>query len=164
MIARLIATAGYIGYLKPAPGTWASALAIPLAWAIHGLASFPGLMLATLALCAAGWWATKRMTAGQEHHDPSEIVIDEIVGMWIALWPLSLGMMLVGAPTWSFPWPGWVTAFIAFRLFDITKPGPVGWADRRADALGVILDDVIAGIMAAIVVIVLAALSHMVLM
>jgi len=60
--------------------------------------------------------------------------------------------------------PGWVTAFIGFRLFDITKLGPIGWADRRGDALGVMLDDVIAGIFAALLVMILAALSHGVLM
>jgi phosphatidylglycerophosphatase A len=51
-----------------------------------------------------------------------------------------------------------------FRLFDIWKPGPVGWADRKSTALGVMLDDVIAGIMAAVVVLVAAAVSHGVLM
>jgi phosphatidylglycerophosphatase A len=57
-------------------------------------------------------------------------------------------------------WPGWVAAFVLFRLFDITKPGPVGWADRRGDALGVMLDDVIAGVFAAVGVVILAGLSH----
>ncbi|MCH1388175.1 MAG: phosphatidylglycerophosphatase A, partial [Rhodobacteraceae bacterium] len=56
------------------------------------------------------------------------------------------------------------TAFIGFRLFDITKIGPIGWADRRGDALGVMLDDVIAGIFAALLAMILAALSHGVLM
>ena len=53
-------------------------------------------------------------------------------------------------------YPGWIAAFVLFRLFDIWKPGPVGWADRRGDALGVMLDDVIAGVMAAIGVALLA--------
>ena len=53
-----------------------------------------------------------------------------------------------------------MVGFIAFRVFDITKPGPVGWADGRSDALGVMLDDVIAGIMAACVVGILAYIAH----
>ena len=48
--------------------------------------------------------------------------------------PLSLGLWLAGAPPALFPWPGWVSAFVLFRLFDIWKPGPVGWADRREGA------------------------------
>jgi len=61
-------------------------------------------------------------------------------------------------------WPGWLTGFALFRLFDILKPGPVGWADRRQDALGVMLDDVIAGVCAAVCVVALAAVAHVVLM
>jgi phosphatidylglycerophosphatase A len=57
-----------------------------------------------------------------------------------------------------------IAAFVLFRLFDIWKPGPVGWADRRDDALGVMLDDVIAGVLGAIAVVALAALAHGVLM
>jgi phosphatidylglycerophosphatase A len=57
-----------------------------------------------------------------------------------------------------------LTAFLAFRLFDIWKPGPVGLADRRGDPLGVMLDDVIAGGLASLIVVVLAAFSHLVLM
>ena len=57
-------------------------------------------------------------------------------------------------------WPGWVVGFLAFRLFDILKPGPVGWADRQPDAVGVMLDDVIAGALAAAGVVLLAGLWH----
>jgi phosphatidylglycerophosphatase A len=57
-------------------------------------------------------------------------------------------------------WPGWVAAFLLFRLFDIWKPGPVGWADRRQGAWGVMLDDLIAGGFAALGVMALAALAH----
>ena len=57
-------------------------------------------------------------------------------------------------------WPGWVVAFALFRLFDIKKWGPVGWADRRGDPLGVMLDDVIAGVFAAIGVVLFAGIYH----
>ena len=61
-------------------------------------------------------------------------------------------------------WPGWIAAFVLFRLFDIWKPWLAGRADARGDALGVMLDDVVAGVFAALGVIALAALFHLVLM
>jgi phosphatidylglycerophosphatase A len=158
--ARLVATFGGVGLLRPASGTWGSAAAIPVAWALHWAGGFPLLAIATALVFGLGWWATADQTRGRADHDPSEIVIDEVVGQWIALYPLSLGLWLGGAAPHVFPWPGWVGAFLMFRLFDIWKPGPVGWADRRNDALGVMLDDVLAGILAALVVAAAAALAH----
>lgn len=158
-MSHLIATFFYAGHLRPAPGTWGSLAALPAAWIIHQIGGFPLFVLATVVVFVLGWWATARETAGKEDHDPSEIVIDEVAGQWIALWPVSLGAGLAGAEMHQL-WPGWIVAFLGFRLFDILKPGPVGWADRRGDALGVMLDDVIAGIMAAICVLGLAAIAH----
>ena len=117
------------------------------------------LVAATIIVFFAGVWATATVTAGKTDHDPSYVVVDEAVGQWIALWPVSLGMMHSGASVLDM-WHGWVSAFILFRLFDIMKPGPVGWADRRNDAVGVMLDDVFAGVMAAIGVGLLAYLAH----
>ena len=77
----------------------------------------------------------------------------------MALWPLSAGLWLSGADAWNFPWPGWVCAFVAFRIFDMWKPWPVSWADRRKDALGVMLDDLLAGLMAATVTAVFLIMS-----
>ncbi len=158
-LARMIGTVLGTGYLKPAPGTWGSLVALPMAWVIHGVGGLPLLLIGVIAAFVKGWWATGEMTKGQTDHDPSEIVVDEVVGQWIALLPLSYA-------AWSMEmsilvmWPGWIAAFALFRLFDIWKPGPVGWADRRGDALGVMLDDVIAGVFAAIGVLVLAGLYH----
>ncbi|EDM70914.1 phosphatidylglycerophosphatase, putative [Roseobacter sp. AzwK-3b] len=90
-------------------------------------------------------------------------MVDEVAGQWLAFWPVSIGAAHVGADLTAL-WPGWIAAFVLFRLFDIWKPGPVGWADRRGDALGVMLDDIIAGVLAAVGVVALAALSHGVLM
>jgi phosphatidylglycerophosphatase A len=149
-----------VGYLKPAPGTWGSAAALPVAFLLHGLGGFPALAIATAAAFLLGTWAVERVTAGVADKDPSEIVIDEVVGMWIALWPLSAGLWLGGAEPWVFPWPGWVGAFVLFRLFDVWKPGPVGWADRQPGAMGVMLDDVIAGAMAAVIVTLAAGVAH----
>jgi phosphatidylglycerophosphatase A len=163
MLARMIATLLGVGYIKPAPGTWGSFVSLPWAWLVHVLGGFPLLAIGVIVAFFKGWWATAQMTKGSDDHDPSEIVVDELVGQWIALLPLSY-------VAWSHDisilamWPGWIAAFVLFRLFDIWKPWLVGWADRRGDALGVMLDDVIAGLFAAIGVLVLAAISHGVVM
>lgn len=158
--SRLIATFGGVGLLHPGPGTWGSAAALPLGWLFHGLGGFPLLALATLAVTLVGWWAARAEEAATGSHDESAIVIDEVAGQWIALWPLSLGLSHAGVDPWLFPWPGWVGAFVAFRVFDIWKPGPVGWADRRPGAGGVMLDDLIAGLLAALLVALAAFIAH----
>lgn len=158
--SRLVATVGGVGLLRPAPGTWGTAAALPVGYLLHGLGGFALLATATVLVFAVGWWAANAEEHATGSHDASEIVIDEVVGLWIALWPLSLGLGHAGVDPWLFPWPGWVGAFLMFRLFDIWKPGPIGWADRRADALGVMLDDVIAGLFAAIAVALAAGLAH----
>ncbi len=158
-LAHLIATVGGTGYLRPAPGTWGSAVALPLGFGLHAIGGFPLLALGAASSFAKGWWATAEMTRDSKDHDPSEIVIDEVAGQLIALMPLSYASWVHGVPVLAM-WPGWIAAFALFRLFDITKPGPIGWADRRGDALGVMLDDVIAGVFAALGVILLAGLYH----
>lgn len=158
-LARLIATMGGTGYLRPAPGSWGSLAALPLAWGLHVIGGFPLLVLAAAAVFIIGIWATTEMTENRDDHDPSEIVIDEAAGQMIAVLPLSYAASRIGLDI-TLLWPGWIAAFVLFRFFDIAKPGPVGWADRRGDALGVMLDDVIAGFLAALGVIALAALWH----
>ncbi|WP_300057844.1 phosphatidylglycerophosphatase A [uncultured Roseobacter sp.] len=158
-IARLIGTVLGIGYIRPAPGTWGSLVALPWAWLLHLLGGLPLLLIAIITAFAKGWWATAVMTRDSTESDPSEVVVDEVVGQWIALLPLSYAAWSRGIDVLTM-WPGWIAAFLLFRLFDILKPGPVGWADRRGDALGVMLDDVIAGIFAAIGVLALAWLYH----
>ncbi len=158
-LARLIGTVAYVGHLRPAPGTWGSLIALPWGWLLHVLGGFPLLLAGLVIAFAGGWWATQVMTAGSDDHDPSEIVVDELAGQWIALLPLSYSAWGMGIDILRL-WPGWVAAFLLFRLFDIWKPGPVGWADRRGDALGVMLDDVIAGVFAALGVVALAGLAH----
>jgi phosphatidylglycerophosphatase A len=146
-MSHVIATFFYIGHLRPAPGTWASLAALLVGFAIIHTTGFFGLCFAILASFSLGWWATAAQTKGKVDHDPSEIVIDEVAGQWISIFPLAI-------------WPQqfdisicyWLLAFGAFRMFDITKPGLVGWADRQPGPLGVMLDDVIAGIMAAAVI------------
>ena len=158
-LSHAIATVGRIGHLRPAPGTWGSLAALPAACVIHVLAGPWGLLIATIIFFIMGLWATLQETKDMDDPDPSEIVVDEVVGQWITVLPLSFGAAHAGADILAL-WPGWIAAFLLFRLFDVWKPGPVGWADRRGDALGVMLDDVIAGILAAACVMAMAALWH----
>jgi phosphatidylglycerophosphatase A len=156
---RAITTFGYAGLLRPAPGTWASALAILLGLGLWQAAGFPGLALATLAVTLAGFWACARALRDRPGEDPGEIVIDEVAGQWVAM------LFPAGAFWWVgfealLPWPAWVAAFVLFRLFDIWKPGWVGEADRRGDATGVMLDDLWAGLFAGMGVMILGALWH----
>ena len=162
--AMLIATAGGIGRMPQAPGTFASLATIPLAWALHFVGGFPLVALVTLGAFGMGLMATRVYIAGRADPDPSEVVIDEVVGMLLALWPLSLGLWMQGVPGSVFPWPGWVLGFLAFRFFDILKPPPVSWAERVPGALGVMLDDVVAGVLAALVASAAAVVAHGVLM
>ncbi len=158
-MSHMIATVFGVGYMRPAPGTWGSAVGVISALILHYLGGFPLLVVASVLVFVIGWWATANATRGKEDHDPSEIVIDEVAGQWIALLVVSFGAWHAGIDPLRM-YPGWIAGFLLFRLFDITKPGPIGWADRRGDALGVMLDDVIAGIFAAIGTGILAWLSH----
>ena len=129
-LAKLVATLGGVGLLRPAPGTWGSAVVLPLAW----LGPWWCLGLA-LVLTLAGLWAVARLP--ERKADPGWVVVDEGAGQLLALAAAPAG------------WPWVLAAFLLFRLFDITKPGPVGWADRQKGAVGVLLDDLVAGALAA---------------
>lgn len=154
-MSRLVATGFGLGLLRPAPGTWGSAGALVLGIGIDRLLGFPALVLATAAAVAVGFWACARVCGPGE--DPSEVVIDEVAGQWIA-------MLFPAAAFWAkgldVAYPGWIAAFVFFRLFDIWKPWLVGRADRRGDAAGVMLDDLWAGLFAGICSVILAGLYH----
>ena len=158
---RFIATFGFVGLIPVAPGTFGSLAALPCAWILHWIGGFPALVIATIAVLGIGLWATTDLSAiAGADPDPSEIVVVEVVGQWIALVPLSAGLWFAGAAGHVFPWPGWLAGFVLFRLFDIWKPWPVSWADNLHSPLGVMLDDVLAGVMAAICVALAAWFAH----
>ncbi len=137
--ALLIATWFGSGLIKPAPGTWGSLAALPFAWVIATFGESWYLLPAAIALFPVGVWAATEYDRVKESHDSSEIVVDEVVGVWITL---------------AFVPPDWLhylVGFVLFRLFDILKPWPVRWADRKiAGGMGVMLDDVLAAIYAAL--------------
>lgn len=157
---RIIATMGGIGWVRPASGTLASAVAILLGVLVHRIGSFPLLALATIAVTIAGFWAVRGYTAGMADKDRPEIVIDEMAGQWIALCAPSAGFWFAGLPPEQFPYPGWLAAFAFFRLFDIWKPWIVGRADAKGTSTSVMEDDIWAGILAALCTIIAAGVAH----
>lgn len=159
-MTRLIATFGGVGLLRPAPGTWGSLVGLGLGILLHMAGGFALLFVASLVVTALGWWAIAA-EVGNSEEDPSEFVIDEVAGQFVALWPVSLGAAMMGVEITAL-YPGLIAAFLAFRAFDILKPGPVGWADRQHGAFGIMADDIIAGWLAGLVVVVLAVFGHLV--
>lgn len=154
-----------VGLLRPAPGTWGSAAAILLGLMIDRTFGVFALLGATILITALGFWACARELRDRPGADPGEIVIDEVAGQWIALLFPAFAFWNRGLDDWAYSaWPGWVAAFLFFRLFDIWKPWIIGRADRRGDAAGVMLDDLIAGVFAGIAVMIAAGVAHGVLM
>lgn len=133
------------GYLPKAPGTWGTLAALPFALLIGYYSGFFGLGLATLAAFVMGLWAAKGYMQRTQTHDPGAVVIDEVAGIWLTCLPLYWGQQLPlnwGSMIWV------AIAFGLFRIFDIFKPWPVSWADNLPGALGVMLDDILAGLYA----------------
>lgn len=137
--AFLIATWFGAGKSPKAPGTCGSLAALPFAWAMTAYGNVYVLPVAAFALYFIGVLAADEVMDEMKVHDPGMIVVDEVVGQWIAVSgaPLSL--------------PAYAAGFALFRLFDITKPLLVGWADKKVKGgTGVMLDDVFAGVFAAV--------------
>ncbi len=160
-LTSIIATVGGVGYLRPAPGTWGSLAGLALAWVVASLTGSVGLIIGTVIVFFIGRWATDMVTMGSDNHDPSEVVIDEVAGQWIAVIPVVIGAAMMNVPLLAL-WPGWIAAFTLFRLFDITKPWIVGYYDRMDTPHGVMMDDICAGLLAAVGVVALAALAHVI--
>ena len=158
-MSAAIATIFGIGYLRPAPGTWGSLFALILAIVLVEIFGIIGFLFALLSISAFGWWATSVYLKQIKTKDPSEVVIDELVGQWIAVLPIVISAFYFKLEPFDL-WPGWISSFLFFRLFDILKPSLIGWADEKNGALGVMLDDIFAGIAAAICTITLAVLYH----
>ena len=132
---------GFGSGLSPvAPGTAGSLVAL-LPWLLLRELDWRFYLVIVIAMFAVGVWACQWVVARLRIDDPSFVVWDEFVGQWIALIPL-----VVMPRSWLWIFAG----FILFRIFDIWKPWPVSWADRDVEGgLGVMLDDLIAGLYAA---------------
>ena len=127
--ARLIATACGCGRFPFAPGTFTSLVA--LAIGVPLLLQPYALAFAIVVAMIAGYWAIRSLAI---EDDPTWVVIDEVAGQWVALLGLAHASL-----------PGLLAAFVVFRLLDVVKPGPIGWADRQPGAAGIMADDIIAG-------------------
>jgi phosphatidylglycerophosphatase A len=137
--AHLIALGLGSGLLRPGPGTWGTAASWLMFAVLGRLVELSGAaqVLIGVAGLAVGTWAAGRAGAALGQHDAGEIVIDEIVAFWLVLSLL---------PPGDRPWALQTVAFVLFRLFDILKPAPIGWVERRwPNAVGVMGDDLIAG-------------------
>ena len=136
--ATLLATWFGIGLLPWVPGTWASLVALPLAWLLVGLGGSWALGAGLVAVFAVGWWASGAYERETGVHDPSAVVIDEVAAQWLTL-------ILVPADPWLY-----ATGFVLFRIADIAKLWPANVLDRRlTGGLGIMLDDMIAAVYAA---------------
>jgi phosphatidylglycerophosphatase A len=146
--AALLATWFGVGLIPIAPGTWGSLAALPLAWVIRSLWGTISLAIAIAIVFFAGWWAAATVTKASAIKDPGAVVIDEVAGQWL---------VLLAAPRDPL---AWVLAFSLFRIFDIWKPWPVRWADRNiTGGLGVMLDDLLAAVYAALALTALLAIG-----
>jgi phosphatidylglycerophosphatase A len=122
-----------------APGTMGTLAAVPLYFLIAQL-SLPFYLLVLLVSFLLGCWLCGRTSADLGVHDHSGIVWDEFVGYWLTMLalPVTLGWALAG--------------FVLFRFFDIIKPWPIGWVDKRVHGgFGIMLDDVLAAVYAALI-------------
>lgn len=130
-----------VGLLRPGPGTWGSLVAIPPALLVLHVAGIFGLIAALTVLSVAGFYVLQIYEKRAPAHDDPRIVLDEVIGMGIALLASGGYPVLVAF------------AFVLFRFFDIVKPGPIGWLDANLKgAGGVLADDILAGIAAALCV------------
>ena len=148
--AGWIASGFGAGFSPFASGTVGSAVALVPWLLLRGLSPWWWLVVIVAAF-AIGVWASQVIVERLRIEDPGVIVWDEFVGQWIALWPLLL-------------WPRalvWVgVGFVLFRIFDVWKPWPVSWADGHVKGgFGAMLDDVLAGIYAALVLALLLRFS-----
>jgi phosphatidylglycerophosphatase A len=133
---RFIAAGFGTGYVPLAAGTVASAAAVITGAAMTAVS--PWLLIAAALLASIGGYAAVQRANIQG--DPGWVVIDEFAGQWITL---------IGLPHPTTT--GAIIAFLLFRILDITKLGPIGWADRQHGAFGIMTDDIIAGVASAVI-------------
>ena len=142
-LARVIATWFGCGYSPVAPGTAGSLAAVAIAMALGQFAALAPWHFAVLAavLFVPAVWAATNTARAVNIKDPGIVVVDEVIGQWIAL-----------AGAHPINWKSYLGAFVLFRLFDIWKPAPVRQLEGLREGLGIVADDVMAGAYAALVV------------
>ncbi|HLY06446.1 MAG TPA: phosphatidylglycerophosphatase A [Rhizomicrobium sp.] len=148
--AARIATLGGLGRIVPvAPGTVASALALPVAWALASIHGPLPVVIAAVVVTGGGVWGAELYARERAVHDPSECVIDEVAGQLIACAFVPKTLLC------------YALAFLLFRLFDIVKPWPIGAAERLPGGVGIMADDVLAGALAGMIILALLQLRFL---
>jgi len=144
-VALAIATCG-VGYLPLAPGTFGSLVGVGLFLLLVRVAAVNLLVIvvAILLVTFVGIWAATRTEELSGRKDPGKVVVDEVAGQMIALFPLTL------FTRWSTV--AVIISFILFRFFDIVKPYPANRLQELNGGVGVMFDDLVAGVYGAIVV------------
>lgn len=131
------------GLAKKAPGTWGTLAGLAVMPLLHWLPLPLALLLIVLA-SIFGIWLCGRVAEDLGVPDHGGIVWDEMVGIWLTL------ILLPNSLLW------WVLGFVLFRILDIVKPWPISWLDRRvAGGLGIMLDDILAGVIAGLLLLAL---------
>ena len=143
--SEIICTVLYLGKLPLAPGTFGSLAALGSWFFIKPSLSDPLFLLITGGIFFLGIACSEIIVSASNVKDPQYIVIDEWVGMWIGLYLVEHSIF------WG------LSAFFCFRFFDIFKPGPIGEMDKMDGSIGVMMDDVVAGILTCIL---MQSLSH----
>lgn len=140
------------GLCPKASGTAGTVAALPFAWLIQSYTGNSGLFIASVMIFFVGWWASNQyMKYYPEKHDPKQIVVDEVVGIWLLISMFYLLPMLKVEMfelfEFHFTLAIYAIAFILFRFFDILKPWPISVADRKIKGgFGVMFDDILAAI------------------
>lgn len=131
------------GLLPKAPGTWGSLAALlPGYYILMAMGPF-ALLMASAGLFFIGIWAANVHARIHDSHDAGQVVVDEFVGQWLAMIPLAYMTLNRGHAM------DILMAFAAFRFFDIIKPWPIKLLDQQMKGgLGVMVDDVVAGLFA----------------
>jgi phosphatidylglycerophosphatase A len=152
---RLLATWFGCGYAPKGPGTAGSLAAIAIAWVLHEYAGVGpwGFAILAGALTGPAIWAAGVTARETGLKDPQIVVIDEVVGQWFALGG-------IGAGAFQLNWKTFLAAFALFRAFDIWKPPPVRQLERLPGGTGIVLDDVMAGLYAALVLWAAGCFNH----
>ncbi len=143
LAATLVGTFFGIGRLRPGPGTWASAATV-LLWALASSQIHPpSRTWATVGVAAVvtlfGIPSATRIARGCGLKDPQFVVIDEVAGQLVALIAVPLA------------WKTFLASLILFRVFDILKPPPVRWLEQLPEGIGIVFDDLGAGVCALVV-------------
>ena len=145
-LALVIATCG-VGYLPLMPGTYGSLVAVGIFLGLTQVAKGNALIAVVLVLIVAvtfaGIWAGSRTEALSGRKDPGKVVVDEVAGQLISLFPLTL------FARWSSV--AVIISFILFRFFDIVKPYPARKFEALKGGLGIMCDDLVAGVYGAVI-------------